>query len=186
MEKKGERMGKWFVFFFPVTMMFLLAGCAGSAPTVDYDPSFALEGKKFGVVQTRGGNIDPLNAERIERAVTRSLEAKGYRSDDPVDFLVRYDVTVTEDVPSNFSFGFGIGSYGRHGGGSVGTSVTPTGDMVRIRIEMVDPQSGKVFWSAEKVEALPAFDSPESRERFWNGIVRELLEKFLDTSKGAG
>ena len=171
--------------FFWMGVMFLAAGCSSRAPAVDYNPGFSMEAlHTFSVSESRGSNIDPLNSERIEKAITTNLRAKGY---DPAasgseDFIAHYDVYVVEDVPSNFSFGFGIGTYGSHGGGSVGTSVTPTSDNVEIRIDMYDPKSGKVFWSAKVVKSIPDFDSPQSRESFWNGVVTKLLEKFPNAS----
>jgi len=168
-----------------MAIMFVIAGCAGSSPTVDYNPAFATKTlHTFSVSENRGSNIDPLNSERIRRAIAANLESKGYRPAQAGsgDFIAHYDVYVVEDVPSNFSFGFGIGGYGSHGGGSVGTSVTPTSDKVEIRIDMYDPKSGKVFWNAKVVKSIPDFDSPESREIFWNEVVVKLLETFPNAS----
>jgi len=166
-------------------LIFLMAGCASSSPVVDYNPGFSMKAlHTFSVSESQGSNIDPLNSERIHKAITANLLAKGYRSTAPggEDFIAHYDVYVVQDVPSNFSFGFGVGTYGSHGGGSVGTSVTPTSDNVEIRIDMYDPKSGKIFWSTKVVKTIPDFDSPQSRESFWNSIIYKLLEKFPHAS----
>lgn len=168
----------------PLFALLLFAGCSASAPKVDYDPA-ALHRPlhTYAVEESPGSNIDPLNSQRIRRAIEGNLQAKGYRPGAHPDFVARYDVYVVEDVPSNFSFGFGIGSYGHHGGGSVGTSVTPTRDKVGIRIDMFDPESGKVFWTASVNKSMPEFTTPQSRTSFFNAVVHRLLEDFPEAKR---
>ena len=157
----------------------LFIGCSGGGPTVDYDPDFDPSRlNRFGVMKAPGSRVDPLDAQRIESAVAGNLTAKGYRHDDPVDFVARYSVTVLKDVPSNLSFGFGLGSWGHNGGASVGTSVTPSVDKMAISIDMVDPQSDRVFWSASENETMPDFKTPEDRRRFFNAVVYRLLKNY--------
>ncbi len=157
----------------------LLAGCSGGGPRIDYNPDFDPSRlTRFGVMEAPGSRVDPLNAQRIESAIVGNLTAKGYRHDDPVDFVARYSVTVLKDVPSNFSFGFGLGSWGHNGGASIGTSVTPSVDKVAISIDMVDPQNDKVFWSATENETMPDFSTPEERTRFFNAVVYRLLKNY--------
>jgi hypothetical protein len=160
-------------------MAFVLLGCSATGPSIDYDPHADIAAyDTFNVARSESAAIDPLNAERIENAIVRNLTAKGYRFDNGGQFTALYDVRVLKDVPSNFSFGFGIGGYGSHGGGSVGTSVTPTSDKVEIRIDMIDARTHKVFWSAAEEASIPEFTTPESRERFFDRVVSTLLAKF--------
>ena len=167
------------ILLITVTILSFLAGCSATAPKVDYAPSFKqMALHRFAVEENPEAAIDPLNARRIAEAIEDNLRHKGYLPGSHPDFIARYDVTVAEDIPSNFSFGFGIGSYGRHGGGSIGTSVTPSRDKVAIRIDMVDPLSRKVFWSATVTKTLPSFTTPESRTAFFNAVVYELLKPF--------
>ena len=133
----------------------------------------------FSVAESSGSNIDPLNSQRISDAIIRNLQAKGYRYTDNGKFTVLYDVYVIKDVPSNFSFGFGVGTYSwDHGGGGVGATVTPSSDQVEIRIDMYDPVSKKVFWTAKMAKKLPDFETPQSRERFFDEVVDTLLKDF--------
>ncbi|WP_201352750.1 DUF4136 domain-containing protein [Hydrogenimonas urashimensis] len=160
--------------------MLAFVGCSGKGPSVDYDPSFeASKFSTFSVSESSGSNIDPLNSQRIRSAIVGNLRTKGYRYADKGDFTALYDVYVVKDVPSNFSFGFGIGSYSwHHGGGSVGATVTPSSDQVEIRIHMYDPNDKKVFWSAKVAKKIPDFNSPKSRESFFNAVVDQLLKDF--------
>ncbi len=164
--------------------LLLFAGCSASAPKVDYDPTAMHRPRLiYFIEESPGSNIDPLNSERIRNAIDGNLRAKGYRPGQNPDFIVRYDVYVVEDVPSNVSFGFGIGSYGYHGGGSVGTSVTPTRDKVGIRIDMFDPKSHRVFWTASVNKSLPEFTTPQSRTSFFNAVVYQLLKEFPEAKR---
>jgi hypothetical protein len=173
------------IFLALLTALFF-AGCAGSGPAVDYDTHVDIGAyDTFNVARSETASIDPLNAERIENAIVDNLTAKGYRFDNGGEFTAVYDIRLLRDVPSNFSFGFGIGGYGSHGGGSVGTSVTPTSDKVEIRIDMVDAKTHKVFWSAAEEATMPDFTTPESRERFFRDVVTRLLAKFPDKKEGA-
>ncbi|WP_353662127.1 DUF4136 domain-containing protein [Hydrogenimonas sp. SS33] len=175
---------KSLLYLVTVSILAFLAGCSAGGPRVDYLPSFKkMALKTFAVEKSPDADIDPLNAERIAGAIEGNLRHKGYTSAVQPDFIARYDVSVVENVPSNVSFGFGIGSYGRHGGGSVGTSITPSRDRVAIRIDMVDPRTRKVFWSTSTQKSMPDFTTPESRRAFFNAVVYELLKPFPEAKR---
>ena len=164
------------------SLIFMLTGCAGPRESVDFDPKFPMEKlMAFFVTQSPDANIDPLNSQRIHDAIVHTLQNKGYEytsAETGANFIASYHVTIVKNVPSNFSIGFGLGSFGYHGGGGIGTSITPTINETEIRIDMFDPKTRRVFWSAGKVETLPKFESPETRARFFNTVVSQLLEKF--------
>ncbi|WP_457597733.1 DUF4136 domain-containing protein [Hydrogenimonas sp.] len=174
-------------FFAVLFLSAFVAGCAAKGPVVDYDPAFDFSKlETFGVMAAEGSRIDPLDSQRIEEAIAADLAAKGYRHDDPADFVVRYKMEVAEDVPSNISFGFGLGSYSwDHGGGGVSVGVTPSSDEVVLTIFMTDPQSGRVFWSASEETELPSLPTPQSRTAFFGSLVAKALHDFPPAGGGS-
>ena len=171
-----------FILFLP--LLILLGGCGASAPTVDYDPDALRASRRtFAVEEGAGAHLEPLDAERFHRAVTALLKAKGYGPAARPDFIARYDLYVVKDVPSKFSFGFGIGGYGHHGGGSLGTTVTPTEDRLGIRIDMLDVGTRRVFWHAAVEKPMPRFTTPRSRTDFFDAVTRELLKNFPEAAR---
>ena len=160
-------------------MAFVLLGCSATGPSIDYDPQVRIDTyTTFNVARSENASIDPLNAERIEKAIVGNLTTKGYRFDPGGEFMAIYTIHILKNVPSNFSIGIGIGSYGHYGGGSLGTSVTPTSDKVKIRIDMIDNKAHKIFWSGAEETTMPTFTTPESRQKFFNAVIYRLLKTF--------
>lgn len=168
----------WYIFAF-ATLFF--GGCTALAPRIDYDPAFnATALTTFGVAK-EASTLSPLDNERVEAALVEALEAKGYRFNDggQQDFHALYRVETFHDVPSNFTFGLGIGGGSwEHGGVQVGTSVTPHHDEIELSIEMVRPGDHRVFWSGRTRAELPALDSPQKRQRFFRQLVEEVLKAY--------
>ena len=158
----------------------LFVGCTATGPRIDVDPDTDLSHlRTYRIAHERTKAIDPLDRQRIEKAIAGNLNAKGYRYSSQADFVARYAVKIVRDVPSNISFGLGIGSGSwRHGGVSVGTRITPRYDKVRLKIELFDTETHKTFWSGVEEEDLPRLTTPRSHERFWNALVYRLLRHF--------
>ncbi|BDY13326.1 hypothetical protein HCR_16380 [Hydrogenimonas cancrithermarum] len=169
-----------------VTLFF--AGCAGKNGVSDYDPDYPIQRLQTFVVKQNGASgISPLDGERIEAAIVQTLRAKGYTAAATGvknDFVVEYAVTIRKDVPSNVSFGFGFGSFGRNIGASVGTSVTPRHDEATIQLHMIDPATRKVFWSASDTKRFETADDPHKRAAFFKARIREMLAAFPNARKG--
>ena len=164
-----------------------LTGCtAPKGPVVDYDPGFEMRGlRHFTVEKAPDAGLSDLDNSRIERAIRIVMNAKGYRYASPADFIVRYSGILVHDVPDNISFGFGIGGYGPHGGGSIGTAVTPTHDLLQLRIDMIDPAARRVFWSAHyNLRPPEKFDDPKARAAFFDTITQKVLKSFPTATKG--
>ncbi len=161
----------------------LVLSCSGPKKSVDFDPNFPMATlSTFSIAESSGANIDPLNSQRIHEAIQNYLVKKGYtfvNGNKEGDFVAHYNVTVYKDVPSNFSIGIGLGGFSVGGiGGGIGTSVTPTTDKLHIRIDMYDPETKKVFWSASEIKTPSSFDTPEARTEFFTQAIAELLAKF--------
>ena len=113
----------------------LLSGCATApespGPMVHPDANFG-EYKTFGLL-VHHGDKDPeqplsLVDNYIISAITNEMLSKGYsEAPDGVvpDILIDYEAARTDTVKNSpFSIGIGVGSYGRHGGASIGTSTS--------------------------------------------------------------
>ncbi len=162
--------------FLPI--LFLLGGCAQKEVEVDYNPRVKITHyQTFRVAERLDAKLSELDLRRVRRAVTVVLKEKGYRPAPTADFTARIDGMIVRDVPSQISFGFGFGGYGPHGGGELGTALTPTEDKLSLRLDMVDTHN-RVFWSASLFEKLPAFKTPQARARFFYQAVEKLLRRF--------
>ena len=168
----------WYLLVFATLF---LGGCASSAPSIDYDPAFDTSRlTTFGVAKERSPLCE-LDDERIEAAIVEALEAKGYRfkKKSPHDFQALYRVETFHDIPSNFSFGLGIGGGSwKHGGVEVGTSLTPHHDEIALRIDMVRPGDHRIFWSGRIRTTLPPLRTPKERESFYRKTVVEILKRY--------
>lgn len=169
-------------------LLFLFVGCATKVET-DYDPMFKTSAlKTFAIVHKSKGGVDTLDDERIHGAITNEMQLKGYESaaQNTADIHVTFQTAIEEDVPSNFSFGFGMGTYSRGPGTSVGTSVgtthNVTNDKESLAINMVDPKTQKTFWRAAVSKKRRDFKSPQERSAYFNKTVASILKDFPSRS----
>ena len=168
-----------YFYLFPLFLL-LLAGCAPKAE-IDYDPLYQSRVlTTFAIVHKSKSGYESLNEERIKEAITAELQAKGYAAEvaERADFHVAFTSVTTEDVPSNFSFGFGLGTFSSGLGTSVGTSHRGRSDQEKMRISMLDPKIQKVFWRTELSKKLPEFTSPQERSDYFTQTVSEMLKEF--------
>lgn len=161
-------------------ILLLLVGCAPKAE-IDYDPLYQTRAlTTFSIVHKNKTGYESLNEERIKEAITAELQRKGYlvAAQEKADFHVAFWSVTQEDVPSNFSFGFGLGTFSRGLGTSVGTSHRGSSDEEKMLINMLDPKSQKIFWRAEFSKKQPEFTSPKQRSDYFNEAVAEMLKEF--------
>lgn len=161
-------------------ILLLLAGCAPKAE-IDYDPVYQSRAlTTFAIVHKSKTGYESLNEERIKEAITAELQRKGYAAAvaEAADFHVAFWSVTEEDVPSNFSFGFGLGTFSSGLGTSVGTSHRARSDQEKMLITMLDPKSQKVFWRTELSKKQPEFTSPQQRSDYFNETVAEMLKAF--------
>jgi hypothetical protein len=166
-------------------LLLLVGGCSSVKVETDYDPTFetgALE--TFAIVDEGTKRPDTLNEERIREALISQMRAKGYETAVPeeADFHIMFYSAVEEDVPSNVSFGIGIGTYSRGLGASVGESTNVTYDRGKLFIIMIDPKTKKTFWRAAVSEKLRTFKSPRERAEYLNKTVASMLKDFPNRS----
>lgn len=130
----------------------VLSGCK-STPKQDYDVNYDFSRLKSFTQVAPQQTTDQLSSDRIKQSISSALTAQGYvQKDKDPDFIVTYGFRV-DDKPSGsgFSIGLGAGSWGKSGGGSLGTSVAvPVGSdsakVQTIQIDVIDPNTKKLIW----------------------------------------
>jgi hypothetical protein len=168
--------------------LILLVGCAGIQTSQDYDPETDFTSLKTfdwaSPTQEKSGDprIDnPFRDKRIREAVERLLQEKGLvkAADQTPDIRVRYQYTMRQRIDSagnSGGIGFGIGSYGRHGGISIST-----GNDVReydegtLVIDMLAAGSDALLWRGSGTQRFREYDDPHKTER----DIYQLVEKIL-------
>lgn len=170
----------------------ILIGCASVQVNQDFDPSADLSGlRTFDWVsadQPPAGDprIDnPLQDQRIRRAVERVLAEKGFTrtGDSGATFKVRYQYLLRDRVTTSGGSGvsFGIGSFGSHGGVAIGTG---TGAPLRtiaeasLVIDVVDPPAKNLLWRGTGTWTPKDYDDPSRASAAIDGVVEKILAPF--------
>lgn len=169
-----------FRYLLPVFLL-LMVGCSTKKVETDYDPAFQTSTlKTFYVVRNSKAATDTLDDERIRDAIKRELTQKGYEAapEEKADFHITFRTAIKEDVPSNVSFGFGVGTYSSGVGTSVGTSRNVTSDQEDLLINMIDPETNKTFWRAEVSKKRRNYKSPQERTDYVDKTVASMLKTF--------
>jgi len=171
-------------YLFPVFLL-LIVGCSSKKVETDYDPTFQTSAlKTFYVTSDSKAGTETLDDERIREAIKRELTQKGYEAStkEQADFHVAFRTAIQEDVPSNVSFGFGVGTYSSGVGTSVGTSRNVTSDKESLFIDMIGPKTNKTFWRAEISKKRRDYKSPQERTDYLDKTVASMLKTFPSRS----
>ncbi|BBO68121.1 hypothetical protein DSCA_20510 [Desulfosarcina alkanivorans] len=169
----------------------IAAGCSGITVSQDYDPATNFSSMQTfrweSETQEKTGDprIDnPLRDTRIRSALERLLAQRritGSVSEAPA-FLVRYQYAIRQKLESSGTssgIGFGMGSYGRHGGIAIGT-----GSQVReyeegsLTIDFVDATSRALLWRGTGTHRFKEYGNPEKAARDINALVEKILSQF--------
>lgn len=174
-----------------VAAILAVVGCSGIRVSQDYDPvtDFAsLKTFRWAAdtqVGTGDARIDnPLRNSRIRSAVERLLQDKGYvlATEKGPSFLVRYQYDLRRQIESDGTaggFGFGVGSYGRHGGIGIGTGNNVSEyDEGALVIDMVDPDSEALLWRGTGTQRFMEYADPEKTIEDINALVEKILAQF--------
>ena len=180
-------MKKIWLFLF-ILLIVAAGGCSGIKVSQDYDLGKVLpvmktyQWKTTTQAQTGDVRVDnPLLDARIRKAVDRAFSEKGFQkvTAGTPDFEVGYQFSISKKIQSDdlrTGFGFGMGSYGRHGGVAISTGSTVTQyDQGLLVIDLTDVKSGDLLWRGNGTHRLPEHIDPEKTEK----IVKEIVEKIL-------
>ena len=168
-----------------------LGGCSGVQVNQDYDPVtdfLSMQAYRWeSETQEKTGDLridNPLRNTRIRTAVARQLSDKGFvlSADNAPTFLIRYQYTLRQKIESDGTsggIGFGIGSYGRHGGVAIGT-----GNNIReydegsLTIDFVDAASQTLLWRGTGTQRFREYKDPEKASRDIDTLVEKILAQF--------
>lgn len=180
-------------FIAPIVAAVLVSGCTSQPAYYDYDQAADFSKLRTWAwlpqarAQTSGDpRIDnPLTRQRIETAITRSLQAKGYEetSESAPDFRVGYLVTVEKKLGSggvSTTFGFGRYSGGSGVGVTIGGPSTPPREYEEgtLFIDMKNPESGDLLWQGYSTNRLGQATTPDQSEQMISRTVNEILANF--------
>ena len=167
----------------------VLPACS-TKPYVDYETSYPFADiRTFYIIPTQITN-EPLMGPRVASAIHSELTARGFtaagaRTD--ADIAVLYRIG-SEERPNNtrVSVGLGTGSVGRHGGTSVGGSVSaPVGGSTRhyntVQIDMFPGDREQLIWRSS--DAFEVRGSPEKKAENAHRMVQRLLSNFPPGSR---
>jgi len=168
----------------------LLAGCAGPSVIVDFQPGTdfqALDQYTFQLSADPKTRATTLTDKRVQGAVALFLRNKGFRQVDLAEaqFIPQWHIKEEKEIRrEGFSYGFG---YGVSSGG-IGTGISlhtspPATEITRGRLvlEMIDPQTSQVIWSAESTRLLTEDIEPTAREAEIRKIIGDMLQNFPPT-----
>ena len=167
-----------------------IVACSYVRVSQDYDLAKPLPVLKsyrwLSAEQTATGDVrvdNPLLNERIRRAIDRVLQEKGYQPEqaDVADFRVNYQFSIRQKIRSDDvggTVGFGVGTYGRHGGVAIGTGHHVSQyDEGLLVIDLTDSQ-GNLLWRGQGTRYLPTHPKPEKTEKIYNELVEKILAQF--------
>ena len=164
------------------------AGCSTISVCTDYDRTvdFSVY-KTFDIVHQQEMRNDLIRG-RIDGAITRQLEVKGFTpSTAQPDLLVAVHAKLSREThfdTTTFGYGWGAGwgYWGRRGAGGATTVVrqVPVGTVI---IDVVDARQKKLIWQAVASDTLDPRASADERDRRVNDAMEKIFAGFPPRAK---
>jgi hypothetical protein len=162
--------------------MLLLVGCAtGPKISYDYDDQADIGAyrtwdfhKDANSIANQTGTMNQLNVQRLTRAVTGTMEEKGYaRNPDDPDFFIVFHYT-NQEKTEVYAGSYGA-PYGRWGGYGTSVDVNQYNEGTLI-FDFVDASKNQMFWRGSAVDkTLTADSDPEKKI---NAVVTLILDGY--------
>jgi hypothetical protein len=166
-----------------------LAACSTLSVTTDYDPAVDFSKLKTFRFERVTEIRNPLAYDRIVRAVTAELAAKGLaQAGAEADLVVAVHGRVDNETQIRTdSFGYGWGRWGYwgpygYGGGSATTTVSrvPVGTLV---VDLVDAKAKQLVWQAVAKDTLKPGASPDERDYRVGRAMKKVFAGFPPTGR---
>ncbi len=171
-----------------LSLVFLVAGCAPIAVSVDYDPEATLTGfRTFGLLpdpeatgHPRADN--PLLHQRVRAALGDQMKAQGYTLSEDPDIWVGYHLAIEKKLDVrvvNGAYGYGHWRYGSPG--PVGPAYTDVREYKQgmLIVDIVDARRKLVVWRGVGETRLSQQPPPpEQQEERVRVAVAEILKRF--------
>lgn len=162
----------------------LVAGCSTVEVNYDYDKEADFSKYKsyaWMPPPPQGRPSSDLVSERIERAVTNELGAKGFREDaNAPDLLVLYHVG-TKDKIQVTDWGYSYGSYyWGMGGRSVDVYEYEEGTLI---VDLVDAGTKQLAWRGWGTTTIDRTKPPDQITAMVNDVVAAIMKKYPPPTK---
>lgn len=168
----------------------LLCGCA-TRVSVDYDKAvnFAEYHTYVLLAKSEKSTDDarlnsPLIDKRIDSAIVRNLRAKGFGSQlQSPDFQVRYQINLSHEIATDNSgvtmvFGTGMRRSAFGLGYSLPAAEVESYEKGMLTIDIISAETGQLVWRGTSSQRISEAATPEKLDKFFNGLVGEILAKF--------
>jgi hypothetical protein len=173
-----------------VIVVMSMASCSGIKVSHDFDKeaNFALYKTYSFTQEAEQLPIDDINRSRILGAISRELEAKGFRKADNPDVLIdvklkaeqKQSATATSSSPYGYGYGAGY-RYGMGGGFSTTTINVENYVDGTLFVDMIDMSKKQLVWQGRAVKTIDPDSSPEKRETNINYAVKQIFTKYPPT-----
>ncbi len=163
---------------------FSLSACSTLSVTTDYDRTVDFSKLKTFRFEQVTEIRNQLLYDRVTRAITTELEAKGLsRADADADLVVAVHGRVDNQTQVRTdSFGYGWGRWGYwgrgpygYGGSTTTVSQVPVGTLV---VDLVDAKAKQLVWQAVAKDTLKQSATPEKRDARVNEAMREIFAAY--------
>ncbi|OZG73199.1 hypothetical protein BTA51_11995 [Hahella sp. CCB-MM4] len=173
-----------------LTIFMILGGCAGPKVLVDYQPGTSFQGLDRYAINLNDDTTSSMSLtdERVKNAVMLFMRNKGYTLVEPTEaeIITSWHIKKDKEIRrEGFSYGIGYGIASGHTGVGISMQTRPPATEVirgRLVLEMIDPATSRVIWSAESTEQLSEDETPSAREAEIRRIVGEMLKEFPQAS----
>ena len=125
-------------------------------------------------------NIDSLDVDRVKKAVSAELQAKGLmmNSNNP-DFLIAEHLGSKDKVQiTNWGYDYGPRRGYRGGYWGPGGTTAYQYEEGSLILDFVDAKSKKMIWRGVAKADINNVDTPEKKEKLINEAVQEILKNF--------
>jgi hypothetical protein len=169
--------------------VFSLSACSTLSVTTDYDRTVDFSKLKTFRFEQQTEIRNQLVYDRVIRAITTELEAKGLsRADADADLVVAVHGRVDNQTQVRTdSFGYGWGRWGYWGGGPHGyggstttVSQVPVGTLV---VDLVDARAKQLVWQAVAEDTIRQSASPDERDARVSEAMKRVFADFPPTGR---
>jgi len=168
--------------------VFGLSACSTLSVTTDYDRAVDFSKLKTFRFEQRTEIRNQLVYDRIVRAITSELEAKGLsRADTDADVVVAVHGRVDRETQIRTdSFGYGWGRWGYwggpygYGGATTTVSQVPVGTLV---VDLVDAKAKQLVWQGVATDTLKSRSSPEDKDTRIAEVMAKVFADFPPTGR---
>lgn len=171
---------RWSLPFFAVMIGALgLLGCSTLTVRTDYDRTVDFSKYKSFDFRPSKSIQQPFLRERLERAVTAQLEAKGLtpaRGGADLWVVLHGRVSQRTQIDTT-SFGYGY-RWGWWGGMGVTTRTVRRVPVGTLIVDLVDASAKELVWQGSASDTVDESGTPADREARVNGAVAKMFADF--------